>query len=81
MSITQVGLGITTLLLYVPIPLAAIHQAGSLVLLTFITTLIHSLGFIKHVQIKIPVTKATAVLSTTTLILPRIFSNILKIKK
>ena len=46
MSTTQVGLGISTLLLYVPIPLAAVHQAGSLVLLSFVTCLIHSLRFV-----------------------------------
>ena len=45
MSVLQVGLGISTLLLYVPIPLAAVHQAGSLVLLTCITGLAHSLRF------------------------------------
>ncbi len=33
-AITQVTLGITTLLYLVPIPLAAMHQAGSVVLLT-----------------------------------------------
>lgn len=31
---TQVGLGISTLLMYVPTPLAATHQSGSLALLT-----------------------------------------------
>eukprot|EP01035_Chromulina_nebulosa_P030555 gene30555-40606_t len=45
MSVTQVGLGISTLLLYVPIPLAALHQAGSLTLLTLLTCLGHSLRF------------------------------------
>lgn len=35
MSFIQVGLGISTLLLYVPISLAALHQSGSLVLLSF----------------------------------------------
>ena len=45
MSLVQVGLGISTLLLYVPIPLAAAHQAGSLVLLTFSTAAVHSLRF------------------------------------
>ncbi len=45
MSIVQVGLGIGTLLLYVPVPLAAVHQAGSLALLTFITCLVHSLKY------------------------------------
>lgn len=45
MSIVQVGLGISTLLLYVPVPLAAVHQAGSLALLTFITCFVHSLKY------------------------------------
>ncbi|KAG9341054.1 hypothetical protein JZ751_019808 [Albula glossodonta] len=35
MAYTQVGLGISTLLMYVPTPLAATHQSGSLALLTF----------------------------------------------
>jgi heme A synthase len=48
MSLVQVGLGLSTLLLYVPIPLAAVHQAGSLVLLTLITCSVHSLNFAKH---------------------------------
>ena len=48
MSLVQVGLGISTLLLYVPIPLAAVHQAGSLVLLTIITCSVHSLNFASH---------------------------------
>ena len=30
----QYGLGISTLLMHVPVPLAAIHQAGALLLLT-----------------------------------------------
>jgi cytochrome c oxidase assembly protein subunit 15 len=46
MVAVQVGLGISTLLLYVPIELAAAHQFGSLVLLTFSTAAAHSLrGF------------------------------------
>ena len=45
MAWTQAGLGVATLLLYVPIPLAAVHQFGSLALLTFITALTHSLNF------------------------------------
>ena len=32
--VPQVGLGISTLLLYVPTPLAATHQSGSLALLS-----------------------------------------------
>jgi cytochrome c oxidase assembly protein subunit 15 len=35
MAVIQVGLGISTLLLLVPVPLAATHQAGALLLLTF----------------------------------------------
>jgi len=35
MSFLQVGLGISTLLLYVPVSLAAVHQSGSLALLSF----------------------------------------------
>ena len=35
MSFIQVGLGISTLLLYVPVSLAALHQSGSLALLSF----------------------------------------------
>ena len=34
MAVAQVSLGISTLLLHVPVPLAATHQAGALVLLT-----------------------------------------------
>jgi cytochrome c oxidase assembly protein subunit 15 len=45
MSVVQVGLGIATLLLYVPVPLAATHQLGSLALLTFSTGAVHSLRF------------------------------------
>jgi cytochrome c oxidase assembly protein subunit 15 len=39
----QVGLGISTLLLVVPIPLAAAHQAGAVVLLTMAIVLRHCL--------------------------------------
>ncbi|XP_063047684.1 cytochrome c oxidase assembly protein COX15 homolog [Engraulis encrasicolus] len=35
MAYTQVALGVSTLLLYVPTPLAATHQSGSVALLTF----------------------------------------------
>lgn len=51
MAGAQVSLGIATLLLYVPVPLAAVHQFGSLVLLTFITSLVHSLNFSKYGRI------------------------------
>ena len=38
----QVSLGIATLLLYVPVPLATLHQAGSLTLLTFSLWLLYT---------------------------------------
>uniref|UniRef100_UPI00398F4C6B heme A synthase COX15 n=1 Tax=Pristiophorus japonicus TaxID=55135 RepID=UPI00398F4C6B len=43
MVYVQAGLGISTLLLYVPTPLAATHQSGSLVLLSLALWLIHEL--------------------------------------
>jgi len=43
MVFVQVGLGIATLVNYVPISLASAHQAGSLTLLTFATWLSHTL--------------------------------------
>lgn len=39
----QVGLGISTLLTYVPTPLAASHQSGSLILLSIAFWLTHEL--------------------------------------
>jgi cytochrome c oxidase assembly protein subunit 15 len=42
-ALAQAGLGITTLLLFVPIPLAALHQAGAVVLLGFGLLLLHAL--------------------------------------
>ncbi len=45
MAWVQVGLGISTLLLYVPVHLAATHQIGSLLLLTFSTGAVHALRF------------------------------------
>ena len=44
MAWTQVALGISTLLLYVPVPLASAHQCGSLLLLTLLLTFVHTLG-------------------------------------
>jgi len=43
----QVGLGITTLLLYVPVPIAAMHQSGALVTLSTALWLSHELKLIK----------------------------------
>ncbi|XP_063703844.1 cytochrome c oxidase assembly protein COX15 homolog [Culicoides brevitarsis] len=48
MGWTQVGLGIATLLSYVPVSLAATHQSGSLVLLSLAIWLSHEL---KHVKV------------------------------
>lgn len=45
----QVILGITTLLTYVPVPLAASHQSGSLVLLSTAIWLTHELKLLKYV--------------------------------
>lgn len=42
-AVAQVTLGITTLLYLVPVPLAATHQAGSVVLLTCLMGLMGSL--------------------------------------
>lgn len=44
----QVALGITTLLTYVPVSMAAAHQSGSLTLLSFAIWLTHELKFVKH---------------------------------
>ena len=44
MAWAQVGLGVSTLLLYVPTPLASAHQCGSLALLTLLLTFVHTLG-------------------------------------
>uniref|UniRef100_A0A1B6D8M1 Cytochrome c oxidase assembly protein COX15 homolog n=2 Tax=Clastoptera arizonana TaxID=38151 RepID=A0A1B6D8M1_9HEMI len=48
MAWMQVGLGITTLLTYVPVSVAALHQSGSLVLLSLAVWLTHEL---KHVKL------------------------------
>ena len=39
----QVTLGIATLLLVVPLPLAAAHQAGAVLLFAFALNLVHAL--------------------------------------
>lgn len=45
----QVTLGISTLLNYVPVHLAAAHQSGSLILLSFAVWLTHELKFLKYI--------------------------------
>jgi len=49
----QVGLGISTLLLYVPVPVAAAHQSGALVTLSLAMWLAHEAKFLKLLK-KIP---------------------------
>ncbi|XP_055603426.1 cytochrome c oxidase assembly protein COX15 homolog [Uranotaenia lowii] len=44
----QVALGITTLLTYVPVPLAASHQSGSLILLSLAIWLSHEMKLIRR---------------------------------
>ncbi|HTR21002.1 MAG TPA: COX15/CtaA family protein [Gemmatimonadales bacterium] len=44
MGVLQVGLGVATLLLVVPIALAAVHQAGAVILLALTILLVHALG-------------------------------------
>ncbi|SPP73184.1 cytochrome c oxidase assembly protein COX15 homolog [Drosophila guanche] len=48
MAWTQATLGVTTLLTYVPVPLATAHQSGSLVLLSFALWLSHEIRFLKY---------------------------------
>lgn len=45
----QVGLGISTLLMYVPVSLAAAHQSGSLLLLSLAVWLTHELKHVKRI--------------------------------
>ncbi|KAH8261441.1 hypothetical protein KR044_009380, partial [Drosophila immigrans] len=48
MAWTQATLGVTTLLNYVPVPLATAHQSGSLLLLSFAVWVSHELRFLKY---------------------------------
>lgn len=49
-SAVQVGLGIATLLNYVPTTLAVMHQAGSVLVLTMGTVFVYSLKFVKYLK-------------------------------
>lgn len=49
MAWTQATLGVTTLLNYVPVPLATAHQSGSLILLSFAVWLSHEVKFLKYI--------------------------------
>ncbi|KAH8401352.1 hypothetical protein KR009_004860 [Drosophila setifemur] len=48
MAWTQATLGVTTLLNYVPVPLATAHQSGSLILLSFALWLSHEVRLLKY---------------------------------
>ncbi|KAI9094111.1 cytochrome oxidase assembly protein-domain-containing protein [Phlyctochytrium arcticum] len=48
MTGVQVGLGISTLLYFVPTPLAAAHQSGSLTLLSIALWLMHTLRYVRR---------------------------------
>lgn len=49
MAWVQVSLGVLTLLHYVPTPLAASHQSGSLVLLSLSIWLMHEIKLLKYI--------------------------------
>ena len=53
MVLSQVCLGITTLLLYVPVPVAALHQSGALATLSVAMWAAHDMKFMKILS-KIP---------------------------
>lgn len=48
MALLQVFLGVSTLLLRVPVPLASLHQAGAMVLFTIIVVVNHRLRYTKQ---------------------------------
>ena len=69
-SVGQVTLGITTLLNYVPIGLAAAHQLGSIVVFTSSLYLAHSLRYVRPAILRAAATthqKATTVPSSSSL--------------
>jgi heme a synthase len=55
-SVIQVALGISTLLLVVPVPLAALHQAGAVLLLTAAIVFRHTLRVPPVIDAKSPAT-------------------------
>ena len=65
MSAVQVGLGLATLLLYAPVPLAAVHQLGSLALLTLVIGSTHSLNFARHAPLPAAVVAGAGVVAGT----------------
>jgi cytochrome c oxidase assembly protein subunit 15 len=48
--VAQIGVGIATLLLRVPLPLAALHQSGAVVVFTCAVGLLHSLTGARRLQ-------------------------------
>ncbi|MCH8038339.1 MAG: COX15/CtaA family protein, partial [Proteobacteria bacterium] len=58
MALAQFGLGVATLLLVVPVGLAALHQAGALALLTLTLWAIHVVRPAPGAAIVIPAGKA-----------------------
>jgi len=53
----QVGLGISTLLLYVPVPVAALHQAGALITLSTALWFSHELKHVRTLAIVLKILK------------------------
>jgi cytochrome c oxidase assembly protein subunit 15 len=74
MVIIQVGLGISTLIHYVPIELASAHQTGAVILLTIMTGLVHVLGFSKYGK---PLLKNSS--TVTTAVSQNLFKSSLKV--
>eukprot|EP00465_Bigelowiella_longifila_P001732 CAMPEP_0185252280 /NCGR_PEP_ID=MMETSP1359-20130426/1422_1 /TAXON_ID=552665 /ORGANISM="Bigelowiella longifila, Strain CCMP242" /LENGTH=228 /DNA_ID=CAMNT_0027834407 /DNA_START=105 /DNA_END=791 /DNA_ORIENTATION=- len=66
MSTVQVSLGISTLLLHVPVPLASAHQMGSLTLLTLSLWFAHTLRPLAPVSVATAATTAAAATSGRT---------------
>jgi cytochrome c oxidase assembly protein subunit 15 len=53
--ICQYLLGVTTLLLVVPVPVATLHQLGAVVLLTVMLIVVHRLSGVPHRRVELPV--------------------------
>eukprot|EP00954_Amorphochlora_amoebiformis_P022047 1350552-Amorphochlora_amoeboformis.AAC.1 len=69
MNVHQVSLGISTLLMHVPVPLASAHQMGSLTLLTLSLWLVHTLHPISR-SVAISRMAATGTLGCANMISP-----------
>mmetsp|Transcript_9831 Transcript_9831/g.15533 ORF Transcript_9831/g.15533 Transcript_9831/m.15533 type:complete len:460 (-) Transcript_9831:62-1441(-) len=73
MGALQVSLGISTLLMHVPVPLASAHQMGSLTLLTLSLWLVHTLHPISR-SVAISRMAATGTLGCANMISPHVCS-------